>query len=226
MKKIASVIALLLALNFLAVAGGVGWLVGTGKLDKDKAMAIRDLIFPKPEDTKPATQPVVDASTQPTLKLEELLAQKAGRNAAEQVEFIQQTFDGQQATIERRHRELLDLQRRVDLARDQLARDRTKLTAEQKTFEARAAETEKLLTDEGFQNSLSLYNTMAPKQVKSVFVGLDDDTLIRYLQAMQPRVAGKIIKEFKTPDEVARVQRVLERMRQAKAGTTVDAGAN
>ena len=29
-------------------------------------------------------------------------------------------------------------------------------------------------------------------------MGLDDPTIIRYLQAMQPRVAARIVKEFKT----------------------------
>jgi len=223
MKKIFSVIALTLALNFLALAGGVGWLVGTKKIDGEKINAIREIVFPKEAPASdPTTQPVVDATPQPsTVKLEELLAQKSGRNATEQVEFIQRTFDGQLQTLERRQRELLDLQRRIDLARDQLAKDRKSQDAREKSFETRAEEQEKLLTDEGFQASLLLYNTMPAKQVKSVFLGLEDDTVMRYLQAMQPRTASKIIKEFKTPEELARIATVLERIRLASA----DAGA-
>jgi hypothetical protein len=34
---------------------------------------------------------------------------------------------------------------------------------------------------------------------------------------MQPRQASRIIKEFKTPDETARIQRVLEKMRNSQA---------
>jgi len=50
-----------------------------------------------------------------------------------------------------------------------------------------------------------------------VFFGLEDDTVMRYLQAMQPRTASKIIKEFKTPEELARIATVLERIRLASA---------
>ena len=58
---------------------------------------------------------------------------------------------------------------------------------------------------------------MPPKQVKQIFATLDDQTVVNFLQAMEPRTAAKIIKEFKTDDEVARMQKVLEKMRQAQA---------
>jgi hypothetical protein len=57
---------------------------------------------------------------------------------------------------------------------------------------------------------------MPAKQVKTVFMTLDDETVRNYLRAMQPRQASKIIKEFKTPEETARVQRVMEQMRLAE----------
>jgi hypothetical protein len=41
-----------------------------------------------------------------------------------------------------------------------------------------------------------------------------------YLEAMDPRDATKIIKEFKTPDELSRIQTVLERMRTASPDST------
>jgi hypothetical protein len=46
---------------------------------------------------------------------------------------------------------------------------------------------------------------------------LDDDVVVRYLQAMEPRIAGGILKEFKTPDETSRAQSLLEKMRLANA---------
>src|SRR5882724_9266393 len=105
MKKLLSVIALTLALNFLLVAGGAGWLVKTKHLDKDRIQAIKKILFPPPEEApadSPTTQP--DATTQPSVRLDELLAKASGRTAGEQVEFIQQTFDAQAAQLDRRER--------------------------------------------------------------------------------------------------------------------------
>ena len=61
---------------------------------------------------------------------------------------------------------------------------------------------------------------MPPKQVKLIFMTLNESTVQEYLTAMDTRTAGKIIKEFKTPDETAFVQRILERIRQAQVSTT------
>jgi hypothetical protein len=217
MKKLLTVLMLTLALNFLAVAGGVGWLWNSKHLDHDKVDAIKQILFPPPA-TAPSTQPdatVADATTQPTLRLEELLAKESGHSAGEQVEFIQRTFDTQMAELDRRERELADLKRQTDLAQSQITRDRAALQAQQQALDAAKQQQAALASDKGFQDSLMLYNTMAPKQVKSIFMGLDDQTVMNYLRAMQPRTAGKIIKEFKTQDETDRIQRILERMRQA-----------
>ncbi len=56
---------------------------------------------------------------------------------------------------------------------------------------------------------------MKPKQVKDVFAGLPEDVVVRYLRAMQPRQATKILSEFKTPAELERVKVLMERVRAA-----------
>ena len=54
---------------------------------------------------------------------------------------------------------------------------------------------------------------MPGKQVKTIFMSLDEETMRQYLQAMEPRVAAKIMKEFKSQEETARIQKVMEAMR-------------
>jgi hypothetical protein len=219
MKKLATVLMLVLALNFLAVAGGAGWLWKTSQLDRTKIAAIKQILFPPA--TQAAIQPteVPDATTQPTLHLEQLLAKESGHSATEQVEFIQHTFDTQMAQMDRRERELADLKQQTDLAQQQLTRDRAAMDTQRQALEAAKQQQAALASDKGFQDSLLLYNTMASKQVKSIFMGLDDPTVMNYLRAMQPRTAAKVIKEFKTPDETTRIQQILERMRQSAPAT-------
>jgi BMFP domain-containing protein YqiC len=218
MKKLFTVLMLTLAMNFLALAGGVGWLYQHGQIDKEKIAAIKEILFPKPAET-PTTQPSEDPTTQPIMRLEELLAKATGRSASEQVEFIQHAFDAQMAILDRRQRELIDLQRQVDLSKQQMTKDLTSLQQRKQALDAREQEATRLASDTGFQDSLNLYNTMPSKQVKTIFMGLDDTTVKNYLEAMQPRTAAKIIKEFKSADETARIEKILEQMRLAQVST-------
>lgn len=216
MKKILTLIMLLLAVHFLAVAGGVGWLVASGRLDKEKVGKIGEVMFPAPTSqptTVPTTAPVTDV--RPLLKLEELLAKQAGRPATEQVEFIRNAFDEQYAQLERRMREMEALQRQIESARDQLGRDRQALDERQKMLDSRETEAARLEQDQGFQAELQLYQSMPSPQVKKLFIAMEDDLVARYLQAMPTRQASKVIKEFKTPEETARLQQILERIRKA-----------
>jgi glutaredoxin 2 len=218
MKKLFTVLVLVLALNFIAVASAGGWLWKTAQIDKAKILKIKEVLFPPPPPPPPDTAALnaSAAATRPTLRLDEMIAKMAGRSATEQIDFIQHTFDAQMLQLDRRQRELMDLQRQVDLANQKLAADRANYEKQQEALTAREREADRLETDKGFQDTLSLYNAMPAKQVKSIFMTLSEATVQQYMDAMEPRVAAKIIKEFKTPEETAFIQRVLERIRQSQ----------
>jgi hypothetical protein len=220
-KNLFNALVLMLAINFLVVAGGAGWLYQSGHLDNARALAIRDVLFPPP--AQPATQPTA-ATTQPALsptaRLEELLARHSGvKTNEEQVEFLQHSFDAQMGEIDQRQRQLEDLQRLVASAQEKLKADRANLDADRQKLTADQEASARLASDQGFQDSLNLYNAMPAAQVKTVFLSLDDKTVIEYLRAMTPRVAAKVIKEFKTPDETTRIRRILDEMREAVPDT-------
>ena len=218
MKKLLNVIVLTLALNFLALAGGVGYLFQSGKLDRARVVDIRKIVFPPPVPPAAQTQPaaVEPAATQPLVKLEELLGQRAGMPAGQQLEFLQQTFDAKTAELDRRQRELLALKDQVERAQAELTAGRAELLAEQRRLDDRESETARLAADKGFQDSLAVYSSTPARQVKKIFATLDDDTVVRYLRAMEPRAASKIVKEFKTATEVDRIQQILEKIRRAE----------
>ena len=226
MKKLWNVFVLTLAVNFVAVVVAIAYLYNDGRLDRGRIDAIRAVLYPPVPATQPAaSQPADDRHSEPVLKLGELLEQKSGLSTSEQLLFLQQTFDSRMAELDRRQRELGDLQRQVDLANATLGRDRAALEAEKKAVAEREQLAAKLAGDKGFQDSLELYKSLPAKQVKQAFMTMDDETVRRYLQAMEPRGAAKIVREFKTPDEQQRVQRVIDRMRGAAAPGAAEDGA-
>jgi hypothetical protein len=216
MKKLMMVVILTLAMNFLAAAAAVGWLYQSGRLDKAKVKQIRELVFAPPVN---AEQPREAAATSRP-SLDQMMALESGRSATEKVEFIQRTFDTRMLELDRRQTELADLQKQVDLANQKLSVDRAALEKQKQALASKEKEAQTLQTDQGFQDSLAVYNSIPAKQTKEIFLTLDQQTVRQYLEAMDSRQAAKIVKEFKTPEERAFIQKVLESMREAQASST------
>ena len=220
-KKLFTAVVGVLAINFLFVAGGVGYLVATKKIDREKVLEIRSIVLgpATAPSTRPATQPTTQDATPdtPMLRIDALLAKVRDQPAPVRIDFVRGQLDAQAATIERRDREVADQRAQLDTAIEELKKQRETLVTERQAFDNRKAEQAKLDADTGFQKSLELYGTLPPKQVKAIFATLDDDTVVRYLQSMDAKQAGNVLKEFKTPAEVNRAQAYLERIRRAQA---------
>ncbi|HWE03154.1 MAG TPA: hypothetical protein VG326_12160 [Tepidisphaeraceae bacterium] len=215
MKKIFDTLVLLLAINFLALAGVVAWLYQSGHLDHDRVQAIKAVVFPAPVVEVPATQPAgADAPVPASQRLAELLAKRStGQTSADKVESVQQAFDVAFAQLDRREREAADREQQVSRANAKLSEDRKVLEEDRQRLIDQGKQADKLAGDKGFQDTLALYGTMGSKQVKSIFMSMDETAAAEYLDAMTPRLAAKILKEFKTAAETDRVKRILDKMR-------------
>ncbi|MFI5377761.1 MAG: hypothetical protein ACHRHE_00525 [Tepidisphaerales bacterium] len=211
MKRLLNLLAWTLALNFLAVAGGVAYLFQSGRLDRNKIHAIKDIVHPQASGVVPTTQP--SPATQPGLKLDELLAQYAGRPPVEQLQYIRQAFDAQMVQLERAQKEMLALRAQAEAAQAAARREQEALEIARRKLEAKEKEMLQQATDKGFQDSLALYGSLPAKQTKQLFMSLDVDKAVEYLQAMEPRAAARITKEFKTPEETERLKKILDRLR-------------
>lgn len=217
MKKIFDVLVLTLAVNFLLLIAGVGWLYQSGHLDRPKLHSIKEVVFPATQPAAATTQPAEPVGPPPPSKqLEDLLAKSVGhRTAADQLEFIRQKYDQSMAELDGRERAVQDLERQVAAGNRKLVEDRKALEAERQKLADREQQSDKLAGDKGFQETLALYNSMPARQVKTIFMSMpDDQQLADYLEAMEPRTASKVIKEFKSGPELQRMNRVLEKMRK------------
>jgi hypothetical protein len=202
-KKLLSVLVLVLAFNFVLAIAAVGLVVASAGVDRAKLDQIKAVLYPPPPAPSPVAPPAPAAAeplVDPTKRLEELLARSASVTAAEQVQFLRQAFDVQMAELDRRERELHDLQRQVEFAKGELIKERQALATQTKQLADRETRTTRLEQDAGFQTSLALYLSMPAKQVKDVFMDKPDAEVASFLAAMPARAASKIIKEFAKGD--------------------------
>lgn len=211
-KKLLTVAVLVAAINFLAIAGGVAYLLVTGVVTREKVDAILATLYPPAEEPRPV-EPTAESEL-PMLKLDELLAEHAGKPVSEQLELMRNAFDAQAAQLERQGRELIDLRKQVLLAQEQVAKDRKKLDEREAAIASREKAQQMAANDAGFKASLEIYNALPAATVKQIFSRLDDATVVRFLQAMEPRRVSKILTEYTAPAEVERAQVWLERLRK------------
>src|SRR2546423_7153387 len=96
MKKLLNVLAITLAVNFIAMAAGVYYLYSTGALSREKLAVIKLVMYPATtqgavttgDDVAADKKEGSGAATQPTIKLDELLARVASRSAGEPGEVV------------------------------------------------------------------------------------------------------------------------------------------
>ena len=221
-KKLLAVLTITLALNFVALAAAAAMIAQKAQLDRDKIAQIKDVMFPAEE----ADEEPTDATPPEPTPMEQLLAildAEAGRGTEDRIDTVSRTVDERLVLSSRTKRELQDRLRQLDVASRRLTRDREQFEQEESAWTQQVELAAARAADEGYQKSLELYEQLQARQVKDLFLGLTDDVILSYLRDMDPALAGKIVKEFKTDDEQTRIRAILEQLR---AGDPEFAAAN
>jgi len=163
MKSVWSILSVLAVANLLALAGFVGWLGVSDRLDMPRVREVRTLFAPtlseqdaaekaeaaKAEAAAAAAEDAVKASRVP-LTASELLAAR-----------IEATEIDRQRT-ERLRREVEDLQARLSAERTHLESQRAQLSQDRKVFEEMVAASQGALVDTQFQKTLSVLQALKP----------------------------------------------------------------
>lgn len=234
MKKLVSLISIVCMLNVLAVAGLAGFLWATGRLDKPKVQAIADMLKHQgtPENYReklydiiapPTTRPGAATSTAPAAQ--PALAMGGGADPAtaeDRIDYMRQAMEIERLKLESEAQGLRDQQKLLVAKKFEVEAALTKLADEKKAFEQQIAAASSKDDGEGFKKSMALFDELKPKQVKDLFNGMTLDLAAKYLTAMEPDRAAKIIGEFKTPEEKAFVKGLLERIQNG----TKESGTN
>lgn len=221
MKTLFAVISILAILHVLAALGFVGWMVATERVDRERLEKIQTIFEKSVPDAKAEAakqQKIDDAATEQAARLAALQGRSAGpESITQRLVAEQQRNEITLRQIERTREEVESLQRNLQLAQKRVEDQYAQLMDEKKQLEQRLAEIEKQRNDEGFKKAVELYESLPSKQTKSMFMTLlrnnQIDQVVAYMEAMEPRKAAGVLKEFKTPDEIAKAVELTEQLR-------------
>ena len=222
MKLVWNLIVAFIIFNLLLAVGYVGWLYNTDYINSDRIDQVREifnltvaeeeaqveevrLLKEKHEQDRDQLARLESTGEGPTTLRDELdKATRADQTAIERINLFNQQ---NQALREEMARFQADHNRRVE-----------ELDAQRAAFEQWIQDRAEQTKDENFLQVVSLYETQAPKQTKQAFQTLmsqgQTDQVVEYLAAMSPRKAGKVLAQFKSPQEVPQAASLLEKLRQ------------
>lgn len=220
MKTALTVITILVFLHVLALIGVVGWLGASDRLSEQRAMAVVELFKPTVEEEQAQNTLAADLAAQAQAQADRQarIDRSVGMgSAADQIDAEQKRNELMLRKIERSRRELEDLQRNLELARQAMDHKREEMIATKQDLDARLAQIERQLNDEGFKKAIEMYEQLPAKQVKAMFEELigrgQMDQVVAYMEAMDPRKAGKVLAEFKNDVEISAAVELTERLR-------------
>jgi flagellar motility protein MotE (MotC chaperone) len=225
MKKLASFISVLCIINVLMLLGLGGYLWTTNRLNKPKVQTIADMIRHPgaPEGLRAKVYDIMTPATAPGTQTRPQTANPSPNRggltglepatAQERIDYLQKVLEEERLRLENESQKLRQQQDLLVQKQAQLDLDRKTLAEQKKAFEQSLAATTTQSDAAGFQKSLDLFAELKPKQVKDLLTPMSVDQIARYLAAMEPDRAAKIIAEFKSSEEKTLLNQVLDKVR-------------
>lgn len=205
MKTIWGVIAIVSFANLMAMGAVVGWLLNTGRLDAERATAIRSMLSETVAEQRERERLEDEAAAAAEAEEEEkrrLLAPVVTANEAASVRIEASEVDRQR--IERLRAELDALKAGLASERRLLDEDRAAFEAERSAFEALRARIAAENGDEQFQKSLGVIEGMRPAEaarlINELITGGSRQEALGYLDAMRKTGRTKILSEIGKTD--------------------------
>ena len=218
MKRLITALNFVALVNLLAMIGFVGWLWQSGRVSEGRIHAVRQIFSPTVADSEEVeAERLAAAREQMYADREREMAENPLPPAATGIAMADhETVQASQAARrmeDKAHQLLNQLERRENELRDQEARfDDRRLAWERATKEDRQRK-----KDEQFQKTVRLYESIPPKQARNLLLVLVQDgnpqQAVAYIDAMNPRIAAKIIRELKSDAESRLATDLLERLR-------------
>jgi hypothetical protein len=200
--KLYHILAMVCIAIALSIFGFLGWLAAMDRFSPTNREALvgwlRGEALAKPTEPALEAEPVAVQLVVPSAVDDLALSERA-------IERINLLTQRGLRELEYKEDQLRHLRRQIEQQRDELAALRLQFAKEIQDRQRQAG-------DAGFQRQMKLYETMEPKQVKEILVGMPEDLAARYLAGMKRQVAADVLAGFRTPVEQVKLQRLLKLM--------------
>ncbi len=221
MKSLWTAISLFLLINAMLVVGVMTWLWSSDRLNGQRAeriVAMLKVTTAEEARLQDEEQVAIEEAARKAQDVARVLSVAQGPvSAVDRIDADQRERDLVNQRLERMQKEKQDLLRQLTLMQDHLNKQQAEIDAA-KAEVTRVLETEKArANDRDFAQAVAMYEQVKPKQGKEMFQQLlasgKEEQVVAYLAAMQLRKGAAILKEFKTPTEIAQVTQLVQKLR-------------
>jgi len=197
------VVVALFAINFVAIVVVVAMMMSKGMLTRDRLTAAVEALRGPPAalegvEEGAATRPAAPEVPPPPLSL-------ADRSRA--VALVRAELD----------REIEDIRQRsqmVQAERERLEGDRAAFEAQRKAFLESTDAVVQAKRRAGLRQLLKTLSALKAPRIKALIEKRADNDLAEILVGLEPRLRGKVIDEFKTDEELERMRKIMDLIRQ------------
>ncbi len=215
----------LLLLHLIAAVAFVGWMYMDGRINKERLQGMVDT-FSLTIDEEAAQA----AEAQMLTEQAQQVAEQAARleAVAEGPTTLRDRLADDQRASETSRIKIGFINAQNKALREEMARFKAdhaqrveQLETDREGFEQQVKQRAEQAEDANFQQVVELYETQPAKQTKQAFQSLmqqgKTDQVVAYLAAMSSRKAGKVLSQFKSPEEIPQAADLLERLRDRDA---------
>ncbi len=218
MKTAWNMISFLAVVNLLALVLFTAWLWQSGRLDRRRIDAVRDMLSQTIQAEAEAQQAAAETARQAEAeRMDESLQSNPPLPSAQQINQLSAINAREQLTLQRLEDEKNMLVEQLRLQSQKMNQERAEFEAQRAAWEQATKADRERQADGQFQKTVTLYETLPAKQAKAMLVELVDRNqtaqAIAYLDAMDSRAAAKILRELKTDVENQLATELLEQLR-------------
>ena len=230
MRTLWNVVSFLAVVHLLALAMFGGWLWRTHRLDAGRLREVRSILATTVEQQQDRERLAGEEAT----RLDQQQQDDARRRnpplpSVEKVNAQHRFQEAQQRAVRQVDDTRQQLTAQLELVQQQVREERSVLAAERQKLTVNAAASQQH-QEEQMAKAVGLLESLPSRQARQKIVELVGsgrmDQAVAYLNAMNQRLAGKVLAEFKTDQENKLATELLERIRKldlSKAGPGPDA---
>jgi len=216
MKKLIKVIMVVAILNLLAVLAGAGWVVASGRVDKQRVTEVVGMF----EETTAGRDTRIkkeEAEAAAALAFDDTSLPELAMNADELNDVRLQMTQIDRARLERMQREIKDLQDTLKRERALLASERVDFEDQRDAFGAMRDRLKEIEGSEQFSKSLDVLKESKAKDSMAMLSVLitqgKREQVVTYLSALSKGVRTEVVAEFIKAGEEQLAAGLLESIR-------------